>query len=138
MGASGRQLSGAGGKSVVLFWRSLDDFERSHRGPGYFWDKYRGQKHKSSLIGLEEDVRQSLSRARMLSAGTIIALLLALFMGIFPWVSGLYIDSTRRVDALENRVDLLTATLSEEDRQSRQTGQADAEVAEPATQRTTE
>lgn len=97
--AQGAHLKGVHGKRIIVFSREVADLARS-RTPRDFWNKHRGEKHKSSLLGIAERTRQELRRYRWVGIATLFGML----TGLLPWVAQLYVDSHTREDQLEKRL----------------------------------
>jgi deoxycytidine triphosphate deaminase len=50
------KLKGENGRTIKVFYKDLDHYRKRHDEltPHYFWDKFRGEKHESAMLGTEQ------------------------------------------------------------------------------------
>jgi deoxycytidine triphosphate deaminase len=95
-------IFGQDNKSVVLFYRNERQLA-DQKTPEDFWNRFPGERHESSLLGMDRRLKRSLQRIRLLSLAAVLGFLI----GLLPWVAGLYVDSHRDTQILEKEVDKL-------------------------------
>jgi cell division protein FtsB len=91
------------------------------RTPPHFWNKYPDERHKSSLLGMEErnkarhdKTRRRVRRFQYISIGAAFAFILTLVAIVFPWISGLFLETDRTVRALEQKIGLFEKQKQEQ------------------------
>lgn len=54
--AIANELVGSHGRPIKVFYRDLDHYQQRHAEitPHYFWNKFRGEKHESAMLGTEQ------------------------------------------------------------------------------------
>jgi deoxycytidine triphosphate deaminase len=118
--ASSGNLKGIGRNPIRLFTQNVENLAKE-RTPPHFWKKRPGEVHKSSLLGMEErnkalhdKTRRRVRRFQYISIGAAFAFILTLVAIVFPWISGLFLDTDRSVRALDQRVGLVEKQREEE------------------------
>jgi len=111
--AGAQELKGADGNAILLFTHDPNQLEKG-RTPPDFWRKYRDERHKSSLLGMEErnkalheKTRRRVRRIQYISIGAAFAFILTLVAVVFPWISGLFLETDRTVRTIEQKVEVL-------------------------------
>jgi deoxycytidine triphosphate deaminase len=118
--ASTGKLKGADGNPVLLFTSNYKDLGKE-RTPEFFWNKRPGERHKSSLLGMDQRnrelsdaTRRKVDRIQIIALGGFLALLLSLVSLILPWISRRYLDTELAVRPIEEKVKLLNRQLQEQ------------------------
>jgi deoxycytidine triphosphate deaminase len=121
--ASGGKLRGVDNKRVLLFTQRLEDL-RKERTPWHFWNKNPGERHKSSILGMQEDLKQEnksfqdqvekkVSRVENVSLVAFIGLVIALFAALWPWVSERYLRTELAVRPIEEKLKVAEREVQE-------------------------
>jgi deoxycytidine triphosphate deaminase len=107
-------LGGHAGYKVILFNKDPEDLKREPRTPPDFWNRspFAGEEHKSAMIGrlanLRDELTSHLSRLRNVGLLGLLAIVVALFAAVFPWISGRYLDTERAYTESALKVQMLS------------------------------
>jgi deoxycytidine triphosphate deaminase len=105
---SGAELiRGRDGKPIILFYRNERELAEQ-KTPEDFWNRFPGERHESSLLGMDRRLNRSLRNIKLLSAGAVLGFL----VGLLPWVAGLYVDSHRDTKVLEKELNVIRQDLN--------------------------
>jgi len=110
------KLHGVDGNPIRLFAQSVKDL-RKERTPPHFWKKRPGERHESSLLGMErrnralhDETKKTVRQIQFISIGAVLVLLVALV----PWISQRYLDTERAVRPIEEKIKVLDSQLQEQ------------------------
>jgi deoxycytidine triphosphate deaminase len=120
-----QKIRGRDDKSLVLFYRRERDLNEK-KTPEDFWNRFPGERHESSLLGMDKRLKRSVRNIQFAGIGVVFGFLL----GLLPWVAGLYVDSHRDTKVFENE---LTNLRQEVDRLRSATIPQSQPASQPAT-----